>query len=558
MAVKSFDGILTIDPITRIEGHLKLQTEVKNGIVTKAWSSAQLFRGIESIVQGRSPENVHNYVQRVCGVCTNTHALASIRAVEAAIGLEITPAAALVRDMILTTQMIADHLIHFYLLNGLDFIDLQSALSADPKASAKLASENGGVDISADAIVKYQNQLKGFVASGQLGFLANADFLGGNPCYKLSPEENMVVTRNYLECIRVQVKLARANAIFTSKNPHAQTMRVGGVTCYDALKPESLDMVASLLKECKDFIYKNYKNDVYLLSQRYPDVCAYGGTENFYDVPEFYPVTDKGRDRDGEPFFKGGVLWGMSVPTPGQAADRIEKADYSKITEDTARSWYEEGKPMPPFDGITNPKYSEYDREKEYSWSKAPRYDGKAVETGPLARRMIAYALGNESDVKLVNEWLSECKLPAQGLNSTMGRIASRMMETLQLMDKAPLLLEELRDRAKSPTVAIYKDWKMPQSGEGVGFVSVPRGALSHWIRIEKGITANYQMVVPSTWNMGPRCANDLPSAVEQSLVGVPVPDPDRPTDIVRTVRSLDPCIACAVHVMHGKPVRIC
>lgn len=542
--------MLTIDPVTRIEGHMKLETAVKDGRVVKAWSSSQLFRGLENIVQGRAPENVHHYVQRVCGVCTNTHALASVRAVEDAVGAKIPEAAQLVRHLILSTQMMQDHVVHFYLLSGLDYIDMENALQADVRATARLASEVAGTEVDGGEVDLFREQLKRFVDSGQLGFLAKADFLGNNAAYRLSAEENLVMACNYLRAIRVQLKLARANAVFTGKNPHSQTMRVGGVTCYDALKPDALEKVRALLRESSHFIEHHYRGDVYLLSKRYPNVAAYGGVSNFYDVSEFAKV-GVGKDGEkGEYFFRGGVLWGDRVEASGQAKVSVEDVAASEIKEDTARAWYEKSKPLAPYDGETRPDYTEYDLEKQYSWSKAPRYDGEPMETGPLARCMISFARGEDSTRRMVDDWLARCNLKRQNLNSTMGRIAARMMETRRLAEQTPLWLEELKERAKSPTVAIYKDWKMPSGGEGVGMASVSRGALSHWIRIKDGVTEKYQMVVPSTWNMGPRCEQDKASPIEQALVGVPVPDMDRPTDIMRTVHSLDPCIACAVHLL--------
>lgn len=542
---------ITIDPVTRIEGHLKLEASIEDGRIREAWSSSQLFRGIENIVQGRAPENVHHYVQRVCGVCTNTHALASVRAVEDAIGLEISPAAQLVRYLILATQMMHDHVVHFYLLSGLDYLDMQSALGADVKKAARLSAEFAGAEISPEEMYMSQQQLKKFVDSGQLGFLAKADFLGGNPAYRLSPEENLIMSSNYLRAIRVQLKLAQANAIFTSKNPHSQTMRVGGVTCYDALKPDALDKVQALLRECAPFIHNNYRGDVYMLSRRYPEVATYGGVSNFYDVSEFAPIAGTSMASDsGKPFFQGGILWGHEVLPSGQDAVRIEEVASSEIKEDVARAWYEPSKPLAPYDGATNPNYTEYDLKRQYSWSKAPRYDGQPMETGPLARCMLNFARGEQGTRRMVEDWLGYANLKRQQLNSTMGRIAARMMETRRLMDQTPFWLEELRRLASSPKVVIYKDWTMPQSAEGVGMASVSRGALSHWITIKNGRTANYQMVVPSTWNLGPRCSQNKPSPVEQALVGVPVPDTERPTHVMRTVHSLDPCIACAVHLI--------
>lgn len=544
MARKAFSGMLNLDPVSRIEGHLKIQASVDKGVVTKAWSSSQLFRGIEIIVQNRAPENVHHYVQRVCGVCTNTHALASVRAVENAIGLKIPPAAELVRYLILSTLMIQDHVVHFYILSALDYVDMVSATKADPAATARLASELAGHEVKKGEIEVYHTQLKKFVAGGQLGFLANAEFLGGNPAYKLSPEENLVVACNYLEAIRMQTKLARANAIFASKNPHSQTMRVGGVTCYDSLRPDALEQVRALLRETRQFIEHNYRGDVYLLGKRYPEVARYGRVSNFYDVSEF-PDVETGKD----PFFKGGIMWGTGL-------GKVEEPDSSLILEDVSRSWYTPSKPLKPYDGVTAPDYTTYDLEKQYSWSKAPRYKGEAMETGPLARRLMAYARGEKATKTMFDDWLKASNLKPENMNSTLGRIAARMIETLMLTEHIHVWLDELEARAKAGPVEIYKEWKLPDTAQGVGFAGVSRGALSHWIRIDKGTTANYQMVVPSTWNLGPRCAKDKPSPVEQALVGVPVNDAEKPIDIIRTVHSLDPCIACAVHVIDGGDAR--
>lgn len=541
MARTAFSGMLNIDPVTRIEGHLKIQTEVNNGRVTKAWSSSQLFRGIETIVKNRAPENVHHYVQRVCGVCTNTHALASIRAVENAADITPPPTAELIRQLILSTLMIQDHVVHFYVLSAMDFMDLQSATTADPVATARIASELAGYEVPRGEVEILLAQLKKFVASGQLGFIANADFLGGHPSYNLSPEENLVMACNYMEAIRVQIKLARANAIFSSKNPHSQTMRVGGVTCYDALRPESLEHVRVLLHETSRFVTHNYKGDVYLLGKRYPEVATYGGASNFYDVDEFYNV-----ETHDKPFFKGGVMWKSK---PG----KVEKESPAAIAEDVTRSWYEPSPPLNPYEGKTIPDYTTYNLNEQYSWSKAPRYNGEPMETGPLARRLMAYARNEVSTKKPFDQWLQSSRLKPENMNSTLGRIAARMIETNILMQQTPLWLQELTERAKAGSPEIYKEWKLPDKAQGVGFSAVSRGALSHWIRIEKGTTANYQMVVPSTWNLGPRCAHDKASPLEEALLNVPVIDPERPTDIIRTVHSLDPCVACAVHLIEGE-----
>lgn len=540
MADKAYTGRIVVDPVTRIEGHLKIDVSVRNGVVDNAWSSTQLFRGLEIIVKGRPPEDVHNYVQRACGVCTTTHSLTSIRAVENAMGFKAPPAAELVRHLILATLIVHDHLVHFYHLHSLDFCDVANALKADPVAAAKLASQVSGRDVPPGDLFVVQGRLKKFVEAGQLGWLDNAYFLGGHPAYRLSPEENLVLAANYIEALRVQMKIAKAMAIFAGKNPHSQTMRVGGVTCYEALRPERLAEFRALYEECRTFINHNYLGDLTIIGRRYPEVAAYGRTTNYMDFSDFHdPETGK------DPYFRGGVLWGHAI---GKAED----LDPAQIQEHLSRGWYKPGPPAHPYDGVTDPDYTGYDPNGHYSWSKAPRYKGEAVETGALARRLIAYSRGEKETITLMDAWLAACKLKQENLFSTMGRTAARMVESVILMNRVRGWLNDLEDRAKAGPVEIYKEWTMPDEARGVGFCAVTRGALSHWIRIEKGKTANYQMVVPSTWNLGPRCDKGKPSAVEQSLMGNPVLDPDRPVELLRTVHSFDPCIACSVHVLHA------
>ncbi|HCG05581.1 MAG TPA: hydrogenase 2 large subunit [Desulfovibrio sp.] len=540
MADKAYTGRIVVDPVTRIEGHLKIDVSVKNGVVDNAWSSTQLFRGLEIIVRGRPPEDVHNYVQRACGVCTTTHSLTSIRAVENAMGFKAPPAAELVRHLILATLIVHDHLVHFYHLHSLDFCDVANALKADPVAAAKLASQVSGREVVPGDLFVVHGRLKKFVEAGQLGWLDNAYFLGGHPAYRLSPEENLVLAANYIEALRVQMKIAKAMAIFAGKNPHSQTMRVGGVTCYEALRPERLAEFRALYEECRAFINHNYLGDLTILGRRYPEVAAYGRTTNYMDFSDFHdPETGK------DPFFRGGVLWGHAI---GKAED----LDPAQIQEHLSRGWYKPGPPAHPYDGVTDPDYTGYDPDGHYSWSKAPRYKGEAVETGALARRLIAYSRGEKETITRMDAWLAACKLKQENLFSTMGRTAARMVESVILMNRVQGWLNDLEDRAKAGPVEIYREWKMPDEAKGVGFCAVTRGALSHWIRIEKGKTANYQMVVPSTWNLGPRCDKGKPSAVEQSLMGNPVLDPDRPVELLRTVHSFDPCIACSVHVVHA------
>lgn len=542
---QKFTGPIVVDPLTRIEGHLKIEVDVKDGVIANSWSSAQLFRGLEMIVKGRPAEDVHNYVQRACGVCTTTHALTSIRAVENALQFKAPVAAELVRHLILSSLIVHDHLVHFYHLHSLDFFDMADALKADPVAAAKLQSGLIGKEVHPGDLFMVHARIKKFVDGGQLGWLSNAYFLGGHPAYRLSPEENLIMASNYLEALRIQLAIAKAMAILSGKNPHAQTMRVGGVTCYEAMRPERLAEFRALYEESREFVNTKFKGDLYILGTRYPEVAKYGRTSNFMDFSDFHDP-ETGQD----PYFKSGVLWKNDLK-------KTEELNTDEIREHVARSWFKPGEAMHPFEGVTDPEYSKYDKDGRYSWSKAPRYKGEPMETGPLARRIIAYARGDEETVKGLDDWLTASKLEKKNLFSTLGRTAARMVESVMLVNRMDGWLSDLEARVKAGPVEIYKEWTMPDTEiKGVGFCTVTRGALSHWIRIKNGLTENYQMVVPSTWNLGPRCAAGKISPAEESLIGTPVLDPERPVEILRTIHSFDPCIACAVHVIDGRSVR--
>lgn len=538
MADKRYTGPITIDPVTRIEGHLKIRVDVEEGKVSKAYSSTQLFRGLEQIVRGRPPHDVHNYVQRACGVCTTTHSLASIRAVENALDFTPPPPAQLIRNLILSSLIVHDHLVHFYHLHSLDFFDMADALNGDPIAAAKQAAELTGKEVSPGQYYTVHDRLKKFVESGQLGWLTNAYFLGGHPSYRLSPEENLIMASDYLTALRIQMKIARAMAVFSGKNPHSQTMQVGGVTCYDGLRPERISEFRELYEETREFVNANYKGNLTILAERYPEATRYGTVSNYFAFNEF-PDPEK----SDEFFFRAGVMWNRDM-------EKVEDMDYDEIREHVTHSWYEAGPELHPYEGVTEPKYTEYDEDQKYSWSKAPRYKAEPMECGALARRILAYARGEKETVKRLDDWLSAGRFKKTALFSTLGRTACRMVECCILVNRMEGWLNDLEERTKAGPVEIYKEWKMPEKARGVGFTAATRGALSHWINIENGTTANYQMVVPSTWNLGPRCGQNKPSPVEQSLVGTPIAEHERPVEILRTVHSFDPCIACSVHVI--------
>jgi ferredoxin hydrogenase large subunit len=532
---------LIVDPVSRIEGHLKVEVELENDRVKNAWVSTQLFRGIEVILKGRPPEDAPLFTQRSCGVCTNTHALTSIRAIEDALKLKVPPLAQLIRHLILSTLIIHDHLVHYYHLHGLDWIDMASALSADPVKAGKLvgATSNRGDDPSELFIVR--KRLKDFVGSGQLGFLENAYFLGGNPVYRCTPEENLILAAHYIEGLRIQLELGRAMALFAGKNPHAQSMVVGGVTCYDSLRLEVVDHFRQIWTKAKEFVDNAMMPDIRLMAKRFPEALTYGKTSNFFAFSDFHdPETGK------DPYFRSGVLWGNDLTGH-------EELDMNLIDEHVARSWYEGDEARKPYDGVTAPRYTSYEDKDKYSWSKAPRYKGEPMETGPLARRALAYARKEKETRARLDAFFKDASMKPEQLFSTMGRTVCRVVETSMLMDRMKGWIDETEKRVKSGDTTIYTPWKMVDSGKGVGTCCVTRGGLSHWIRIKGGIIENFQLVVPSTWNLGPRCAAGKLSPAEQSLMGCPCPDPDRPVEILRTIHSFDPCIACSVHLVDNR-----
>ncbi|MBC16924.1 MAG: hydrogenase 2 large subunit [Desulfovibrio sp.] len=529
---------LIVDPVTRIEGHLKVEVELENDRVKNAWVSTQLFRGIEQILKGRPPEDAPLFTQRACGVCTNTHALTSIRAIEDALNLKAPPLAELIRHLILSALIIHDHLVHFYHLHGLDWIDMAAAISADPSKAGTIVGNTSNRGSNPADLYIIQKRLKDFVENGQLGILENAYFLGGNKAYRLSPEENLIMAAHYFEGLRIQLELGRAMALFAGKNPHAQTMVVGGVTCYDSLRPEVIEHFRAIWKKTLEFVENAMMPDILLMTQRYPEALSYGKTKNFFAFNEFLDP-ESGKD----PYFSSGVLWGNSLSD-------VEKLKMDEIDEHVSRSWYEGDSVLKPYDGETKPKYTSYDDKEKYSWSKAPRYKTEPMETGPLARRAIAYARKEKETRTMFDDFFKQSGMKPDQLFSTMGRTISRVIETTMLTRRMEGWIDATAERISAGDDDIYKKWKMVDSAKGVGTCAVTRGALSHWIRIENGKIENFQMVVPSTWNLGPRCAEGKLSPAEQSLIGCPCPDLERPVEILRTIHSFDPCIACSVHLV--------
>jgi [NiFe] hydrogenase large subunit len=545
---KNFKGPIIVDPVTRIEGHLKIEVEVDQGKVTNVWSSSQLFRGLELILKGRDPRDAQHFTQRSCGVCTYTHALASTRCVDNAVGVDknLPDNARLIRNLVLAAQFLHDHIVHFYHLHALDWVDVTGALTADPVKAASIANSISARQTKAEDLKAVQDKVKGLVDSGQLGIFTNAYFLGGHDAYYLPAEVNLIATAHYLEALHLQVKAARAMAVFGAKNPHTQFTVAGGVTCYESLTSERMAEFVGLFEETKKFIDECYIPDLLAVASYYKDWAAIGGTTNFMSFGEFPAVESDINSR----WLPPGVILNRNI---GQ----VDAFDPKLIEEHVRHSWYQGDKAHHPYKGVTEPQYTSYEDRDRYSWMKAPRYNSQAMETGPLATVLVAYAKGHPEVKKTVDYVLNYLGVGPAALFSTLGRTAARGIETKVVADKLMDWINELAENVKSGNNTIYQDWKMPDEAEGVGFVTAPRGALSHWIKIKGGKIENFQLVVPSTWNLGPRCAEGKLSAVEEALMGTPIADAERPVEILRTVHSYDPCIACGVHVIDAKTNKV-
>ncbi len=538
---------VVVDPIPRIEGHLRIEVEIQNGKVKDAWSSGTLFRGLEIILQGRDPRDAHLLTQRSCGVCTLVHSLASVRAVEDALKVKIPPNARIVRNLTHAAQNMHDHSVHFYQLCALDWVDVVSALSADPKKTADLSAAVSGRPQSKKYYEGLKGKLKAFVDSGQLGPFANAYW--GHPDYKLPAEANLMAVGHYLDNLRQQVHAAQMTAIWGAKNPHLQGHLPGGVTVVSQLDADRISQYLFMLQEQIKFIEEVYIPDLLAVAGFYKHWGAIGGNKSFLAYGDF-PLSDK----EPESFYfpRGAIMDGKLA---------LVKVDPQKITEEVYHSWYEGDKPLHPSVGETKPLSgpalkgavpNTKDKDGKYSWIKAPRYDGKAMEVGPLAQCLVSYVGGNKEIKDTVDMVLKKLDLKADALFSTLGRLAARGIKCLVNAKAAEKWTMDLIENIKKGDTRTFTSYKLDETtnGQGFGLNDVARGSLGHWVNIEKGKIKNYQQVVPSTWNLGPTDAKGQKGPVENALIGTPVADPKKPLEILRTVHSFDPCIACAVHVI--------
>jgi Ni,Fe-hydrogenase I large subunit len=555
---------LVVDPVTRIEGHLRIEAEVDGGAVKEAWSSSTMFRGVELILKGRDPRDAWAFTQRICGVCTTVHAIASIRAVENAIGAVPPPNARLLRNLIIASQCIQDHVVHFYHLHALDWVDIVSALKADPARTAALAQSISDWPLSSPTyFAGVQNKVKGFVERGQLGPFAGAYW--GHSAYKLPPEANLMAVAHYLEALDWQREVIKIHAILGGKNPHLQGFLVGGAaTPVDpdkqaAINAGSIAQMRSLIARARDFVARVYIPDLLAVASFYKDWAGHGKGVGNYLVYGEYPEDDANPPKL---FLPAGVIRGGDL-------SKVEPFDPEKITEFVKHSWYEYGggddTGLHPAQGETKPRYTgpqppyeQLETEAKYSWLKAPRYDGLPMEVGPLSRMLVAYGSGHARVKELVGLVLGKLKVGPEALFSTLGRVGARGIETLLLAERIEGWLDELAANMASRDLRIADNSKWdpsswPADCSGAGFHEAPRGALGHWVHIKDGAIQNYQCIVPSTWNAGPRDPSGQRGPYEEALVGTPIANAEQPLEILRTIHSFDPCLACGVHVVDSK-----
>jgi hydrogenase large subunit len=560
---------IVVDPVTRIEGHLRIEAQFDGSVITQASSSGTMVRGIEIILKGRDPRDAWAFAQRICGVCTLVHGIASVRAVEDALKYTIPVNAQLIRNLMIATQFVHDHVMHFYHLHALDWVDVVSALKADPKATSTLAQSISTYARSSPGyFAEVQSRVKALVESGQLGVFANAYW--GNALYKLPPEANLMAVAHYLDALAWQRQIIQVQTIFGGKNPHpnvlvggapsAISVHTGAGTGTTAVNLVGLQKVAELIDQMRSFVDEVYLPDVLAIASFYKDWFKTGeGTGNFLTYGDFPALGSQ----DPKTFLvpRGAIL--------GRDLTHIQEVDLTAeggIQEFVAHSWYDYsgGKDtgLHPYQGETQlnysgpqPPYQHLDTSASYSWLKSPRWKGNAMETGPLARVLMLYASGHEPTKELAGKALAQLDLPLEALFSTMGRTAARALECKILADAMPQWYEGLMANIKAGDVRTFNEtlWDpstWPRHAQGVGFLEAPRGSLAHWIVIDEGEISNYQAVVPTTWNAGPRDAAGAEGPYEAALKGQSVKDPKQPLEILRTIHSFDPCLACAVHVI--------
>ncbi|MCT7463217.1 nickel-dependent hydrogenase large subunit [Aliarcobacter cryaerophilus] len=563
---------LVVDPITRIEGHLRIEAIIdENNVITDAYSSSTMFRGIEEILKGRDPRDCGLLAMRICGVCTGTHYQRSIEAVENAFSVTIPKNARLVRNLIQGALYLHDHVVHFYHLHALDWVDITKALEADPKATVAEAQKWAGLsgqrawNASEDVYIQVKERVQKYIKQGRLGIFGNAYW--GSEGFKLTPEQNLIGLSHYLDALELQRDLAKMMAIFGGKNPHPQSFVVGGVTCVQDIKnPARIAEFKQLLKRGRKFIKEAYLPDVYMAGTMYGEEALNGtggGLGNYMSYGGF--------NLDDLPFYKSKKLFPAGI-VKNKDLSKVYEVDEAKITEDVTHAWYKGNTNLHPFEGVTEPNYTGFgkkenniaylDTQNKYSWIKSPLYNDERMEVGPLARMVVGFASNDELIKKYVTNFLTNANLPATVLFSTVGRTAARAIESELMADVMMDWVDELALNAANGDLSTWTEFDfntVAKDAKGIGLEEAPRGALGHWVKIKDGKVVNYQTVVPSTWNAAPRDYKGRMGAYEAALIGTKVANVEQPLEILRTIHSFDPCIACAVHLIdtNGKELGV-
>jgi hydrogenase large subunit len=556
---------VVVDPITRIEGHLRIEAQMDGDTIAQAYSSGTMVRGIEIILRGRDPRDAWAFVQRICGVCTLVHAMASIRSVEDALEIEVPKNAQLIRNLMIGAQYIHDHVMHFYHLHALDWVDVVSCLNADPAATSTLAQSLSSYPNSSPGyFADVQKKVRTFVEQGQLGIFNKGYW--GHPAYKLPPEANLMAVAHYLDALAWQRDVVQLHTIFGGKNPHPNFVVGGTPSAIDlnsdsAINQKRLSQVQDVINRMRSFVDQVYVPDTLAIASFYKDWGAQGeGLGNFLCFGDL-PMTGGSLSDTKSFLFPRGAILNRDLST----IHEVDLKDPGQVQEFVAHSWYDysggKDKGLHPWDGETTfnydgpkPPYQQLDVDKSYSWLKSPRWKGHSMEVGPLARMLLMYATGHAQAKELVDMTLAKLEVPVEALFSTLGRTAARTLETKIIADQMQGWYNLLIANIKAGDTDTFAEEKWdprnwPKSAKGAGFMEAPRGGLSHYIVIEDAKIANYQCVVPTTWNAGPRDAEGKPGAYEAALQGHKMADPHLPIEILRTIHSFDPCLACAVHV---------
>lgn len=564
---------VVVDPLTRIEGHLRVELEVDGKQIREAWSETTQYRGIETIVEGRDPRDVWAFVGRICGVCTGTHSVASVVAVEDAIGSHIPKQAQLIRDLVLASHETHDHVVHFYHLHALDWVNVVSAAEADPQKAVDFANSIGSTwrGNSVNQFRKVKETLQGVLNSGQLSI-----FTGGyweHPDYRLPPEANLMAVSHYLDALQFQRSIIRISTVFGGKNPHPNFL-VGGMACSidpdrsETVNQVHLDQIKNWVAEIEEFVHGCYLPDALAIMGVYKDYFDIGAASD-----TFMAVGMAGAIVRGDQLTRS-LSYAHPSVTPGIILDgdytKVHPLDPAKIREYVSSAWfsYEDGNEvgLAPAVGETTPAYTgpkppyEWlaDRD-EYTWSKAPRYDGRPVQVGPNARVLLAYLQGEEQTVTLVDEAMATLGITIDKFNSTGGRTLARAVEAVTTADDlAHNLLPEFIKGLQAGDIDVFdstkwepKSW--PKESSGFAMMEVARGCLGHWVSIKDEKVSRYQAVVPTTWLAGGRDPEGNRGPYEEALAGNgrhPLVDPEQPLEVLRTIHSFDPCMSCAVHLL--------